>query len=260
MSEAELARRGWTSFAQEDAVSAWVDHVRPYALATADDWVNRSAWLRHGDTWFAGVNVLQNDRKGKVAGGPALTGSAVDTAKALSPQWSGLDQGQVSICYPGFPADDGSESATAHNYRVKRDGAHLDGLHRHGAERRRYLREYHAFILGLPLDDPGADAAPFCLWEGSHVIMGRMLAEALGNTPSEQWGEVDLTLAYLAARQACFRFCKRVEISLPPGSAFLAHRFALHGVAPWRAGSGQRAIVYFRPQAKKLARSFLEIK
>jgi len=35
----------------------------------------RADWLRHGGTWFAGVNILANDAQGRVEQGPELGGA-----------------------------------------------------------------------------------------------------------------------------------------------------------------------------------------
>ena len=49
-----------------------------------------------------------------------------------------------------------------------------------------------------------------------------------------------------------FDTCKRVEVTARPGEAYLVHRLALHGTAPWRdsaeSGTDGRMIVYFRPE------------
>ena len=35
------------------------------------------------------------------------------------------------------------------------------------------------------------------------------------------------------------------------GEAYLVHRLALHGIAPWGAGAtaGERMVIYFRPES-----------
>jgi hypothetical protein len=123
----------------------------------------------------------------------------------------------------------------------------VDGLIRDAA-RRRTPGESHAFILGVPLTETDPGAAPLVVWEGSHEVMRQALSGALGGTPPEKWGEVDVTEAYHAARRLCFETLKRVEIAARPGESYVIHRLALHGVAPWRGSeTRQRAIAYFRP-------------
>ncbi len=63
---------------------------------------------------------------------------------------------------------------------------------------------------------------------------------------------MDVTEAYHAARREVFETCARVVVHARPGEAYLIHRLALHGVAPWRAGAKAppegRMIAYFRPE------------
>ena len=244
MIEGDLARLGWCRFGHDPELKTWVDQVREVALVTSREAEQRARWLRHGGTWYAGVNALPNDANGSVGKSGALSGQALQAASE-GVSFGGLDRGQISICYPGYPGRDAGESDAAHRFRLNRDAAHLDGLIGIGTPKRRFFQEYHAFILGIPLTDAGPVAAPFVVWEGSHEIMRQMLIEALD--AHDDWTNIDVTEAYVAARRRVFETCQRREIYARPGEATLVHRFALHGVAPWRGGAGQRAIVYFRP-------------
>lgn len=246
---------GYVRFERDPALLDWVRAVRPLAEAAARDRSLHAKWLRHGRTWFVGVNALPNDAAGAVPGQgvPPLSGRAHDwirTRPGLA--HTGYDRAQVSVCYPGYPRQDPGESDAAHAYRLRRDAAHVDGLHPVGPARRRKLREAHAFVLGIPLSRASPRAAPFVVWEGSHRVMARALADALAGTPPARWSEVDLTEAYHAARRTVFETCRRVELPARPGEAYLVHRHALHGVAPWdgraRAEAAGRMIAYFRPE------------
>ena len=114
------------------------------------------------------------------------------------------------------------------------------------------LRERHAYILGLPLSEAGPEASPLVVWEGSHHIMHRAFDAALAGVAPQEWGKVDLTEIYQAARREVFETCRRVPVHAPPGGAYLVHRLALHGVAPWAPGAEApeegRMVAYFRPQ------------
>ncbi len=114
--------------------------------------------------------------------------------------------------------------------------------------RRRKLLERHAYILGIPLNDAPDDAAPFVIWEGGHEIMRAGLQARLRDIPPEHWADEDVTDAYQVARREVFETCERTVIHANPGEAYLIHRLALHGVAPWPKGQGRRAIAYFRPE------------
>jgi hypothetical protein len=246
----EFIRTGYQSFALDRPLDDWIAHCMPLARQTVEDPVNRH-WLRCGGTWFAGVNILPNDEHGRLGQGPVLAGSAVQFAARIAGGTVVWDRGQVSVCYPGYPQPMPEESHTAHLYRRNRDAAHVDGLLPQGSDRRRHIREHHAFILGIPLADAATGASPFVVWEGSHEIMREALRKALAGVAVDDWAEVDVTDAYQMARRTVFGACRRVEIATERGRAYVVHRLALHGVAPWSsevpASPDGRMIVYFRP-------------
>ncbi|WP_102110536.1 hypothetical protein, partial [Oceaniglobus roseus] len=227
------------------------------------DWADRAAeagravlarpggdW-RCGGTWFAGVNALDNDAAGRLPDGPPLPGFLQGVARDLAGEGVIWDRAQLSVCRPGYPLPSEGESAAAARYRRDRDAAHVDGLLPVGPERRRMLREPHAFVLGLPLNRCGAGASPMVVWEGSHRIMAETLGPVLNAAHPREWDNVDLTDAYHAARRRCFETCARVVVAAKPGGGYLVHRLALHGVAPWEEGAEApeegRMIAYFRP-------------
>jgi hypothetical protein len=254
---ARFFERGWVRFAHEAIVAGWAARALPVAEACLADPAHRARWLRCGATWFAGVNVLPNDGAGAVAAEDAPDGRRVPPLEgapvAFAEQALGLsgvawDAGQVSVCFPGYPQPWEGESEAAFRYRRDRDAAHVDGLLRFDGRRRR-LGEVHGFILGLPLDDAPAEAAPLVVWEGSHEIMRQAFRDRFAGLPPGAWADEDITEAYVAARRAAFRRCRRVAVHARPGECYLVHRLALHGVAPWTAGgaAARRMIVYFRP-------------
>jgi len=230
--------------------------VKPAALAVASDPEQMAHWLRHGGTWFAGVDVLPNDPAGAVPGGPPLAGHALVEASAVTGPLP-LHPAQVSVTYPGYPQQDASESDTAFGYRLRRDAAHLDGLLPVGPERARHLREPHGYILGLPLTEASDGAAPLVVYEGSHEIMRAAFRAAFDGRDPACWGDLDVTQVYKAARRRCFDRCKRVEVTASPGEAILVHRLALHGIGPWAEGAEAepegRAIAYVRPILPRVA-------
>ena len=136
---------------------------------------------------------------------------------------------QVSVVYEGYPKRDAGESDAAHRFRTERCAAHVDGLHLENGQR--ILREPHAFILGIVLNT--SDACPLVVWPGSHVLMRKALHGAI--EARDPIG-ADVTQAYKAARAAVFETCAPIEVQMQVGQSVLLDRFALHGVAPWRAG------------------------
>lgn len=253
--------KGWRRFAHDPVLAAWVEHALPAARATVTD-PDNARWLRCGGTWFAGVNVLPNDATGAIDGSAPLEGDAVRFVHdQLDLEGFGWDRAQVSVCYPGYPRPMPEESEAAFRFRRDRDAAHLDGLRREGDRRRRFLREHHGFILGIPMVETGEDASPLVVWEGSHALVRETFRDVFADTPADIWATIDVTDVYQTLRRRIFAECPRVPIHALPGESYLIHRLALHGVAPWkagsRAGSDGRMIVYFRP-AVGGAREWLE--
>ena len=251
----DFLQRGFLTFEADPAVTRWVAAAHPVATAVARD-PALSHWLRCGGTWFVGVDALPNDGQGRVPGSPALSGSAMDFIRTELGLTLPLHRAQLSVCYPGYPQPSAEESEAAYSFRLRRDAAHVDGLLAEGPERRRFLKEPHAYILGLTVTEQSDDAAPLVVWEGSHLIMRAMFEELLGGHPPEAWPGIDVTAAYQAARRNVFASCKRIALPTSPGQAMLLHRHLLHGVAPWapsaQATADGRMIAYFRPEFASL--------
>ncbi|MEL6801491.1 MAG: hypothetical protein AAFO80_16585 [Pseudomonadota bacterium] len=241
---------GWRVFPADAGSLAWAAAACVAAEAAIADPEN-AHWLRHGGTWFAGVNLLDTAPTGAVGKVP-LAGPAIEALHAGGRMPRAWDRAQVSVIYPGYPRQDPGERDAAARYRRTRDAAHIDGLLPIGPDRRRMLREPHGFVLGLPLTEASEGASPLVVWEGSHRIMHQAFAPLLQPHPPERWPEIDLTAAYHAARRTCFDTCSRRVLTAPPGGAYLIHRLSLHGVAPWQPGAiadpAGRMIAYFRPE------------
>lgn len=241
----DLTRDGWCLFAPDAATRAWAEAALPAALAAMEE----GEW-RHGGTWFPGVDVLPNDRAGSIAGVP-LAGAGPAAAREIFGEDLSWHRAQVSACRPGYPGRDRGESDAAHQYRRDRAAAHVDGLLAIGPERRRMIREPHAFLMGLPL--AGSGPSPLVLWEGSHHILREAFAAVLRNHPTAGWRDVDLTETYTKTRRRCFETCRRVVLSSEPGTAYLMHRLTLHGVAPWSGPQRDpRVVAYLRPEVTRI--------
>ena len=247
MTPATWADNGFCRFAYDPALAAWVKAAAPVAQRSIDDPQLRARWLVCEGTWFIGVDALPNGPTGAIAGVP-LAGRAIDFAQGLFGRLS-LHRAQVSVVWPGYPKPRAGESAAALRYREVRDAAHLDGIKAMGSKRQRRIDELHGWILGVPLNEAGAGASPLVVWRGSHEVMRARLLQALDEVDQMHWREVDLTLAYQAARREVFETCERVEVAAQPGESYLLHRLSLHGVAPWLGGSREgRRVAYFRPE------------
>jgi len=233
-----LARDGWLVLPHDPAVARWAEA----ANAACDRMLQTGPPLRHGGTWCVGVDALDNGPVGAVDGVP-LAGAWRDLVP-MPAQWH---RAQLSVVFPGYPAQDATETDAAHAYRVTRAAAHVDGLHGEGSPLRRHLREAHAFIMGLPLN--ASAASPLVVWSGSHAIMRAAFAACFAGVPPQHWGDLDVAAAYQAARRNVFETCPRVAVTARPGQVVLLDRHLLHGVAPWDAAITDpcRKMAYFRP-------------
>lgn len=234
---------GWCRKGPDPALARWAAAALPAARAAlarpGGDW-------RAGGTWFVGVDALDNGPGGEV--GPEALGLPW-AALGLDPM--PLHRAQLSTTRPGYPRRAAGETEAAFRFRRDRAAAHLDGVLPMGPEKRRMIREPHAIILGLPLTEAEAEAAPLMVWDGSHEVMRAALLEALAPHPPATWADVDVTEAYQAARRQVFETCPRRALPARPGEALILHRLLVHGVAPWAEGASAapegRVIAYFRP-------------
>jgi hypothetical protein len=240
---------GWMRIGPDPGIRSWADAALPLARSAVAS--GPDLW-RCGGTWFPGVDALPNTRRGEVDG----VGLPSSVCAVLPVQPKDWHRAQISTILPGYPQPWEGESEAAFGYRVARDAAHVDGLLPVGPEKRRMVREPHAFILGLPLTGAMPGAAPLVVWEGSQAIMRRAFAEAFRDLPPGSWPDVDVTDAYHAARREVFATCRRVELAARPGEALLLHRLILHGMAPWakraEADPEGRMIAYFRPEFSRI--------
>jgi hypothetical protein len=249
-------QKGWCLFPNDPVLRHWLDATLP-AVWTSIAAPENAHWLRYGGTWFAGVNVLSNDATGAVSGGPALSGTAVDFIQdRLNYKDLPWDRAQVSVCHPGYPQPMAGETDAMHAFRRDRDAAHIDGLLKEGPQRRRYLREYHGFLLGIPATDYSTGASPFVIWEGSHKIIQAWLQQTFAGIAPTKWRDIDVTESYQAARRKVFKDCARITLAPQPGQSFVMHRHCLHGMAKWQAdasaGPQGRVILYLRPPVTDL--------
>jgi hypothetical protein len=232
--------RGWRRV-QTPRLAAWAAAALPVAKRAVEE--STVDW-RCGGTWFVGLDALPNDADGAVAGAAFPWGDIGLAPVSLHP-------GQLSVVRAGYPQQGVEETEAGFRFRRDRDAAHLDGLLPIGPDKRRMVKEPHAWIVGLPLNRAEAGASPLVVWEGSHRIMQTALARAFAGHPVAMWDSVDITEAYQAARREVFETCPRVELPGVPGEAVILHRLLIHGVAPWAKGAEAeppgRMVAYFRP-------------
>lgn len=243
-------QRGWLRFPFDTDVARWAEAARSAGTRAAER-PEHAHWWQCQNTWFVGVDALENAADGSIAG-IGLGEGLLAQLRALFGPLPPFHPAQVSIIKPGYPKPREGETEAGFGYRLKRDAAHVDGLRLNRDTRARVCDEYHQFVLGLPLNKADEGASPMVLWEGSHHIMQRALAEALAPHARDDWPKVDISEPYKAARREVFDTCPRIELTAKPGEAYVIHRHLLHGVAPWGQGAlaapEGRVIAYFRPE------------
>ena len=250
-----FATKGWRRFSYDPAIAAWAQEALRQAKEVVQHPEMRKKWLQCHGTWFVGVDALASDEHGTLGGVP-LAGNVIKWLSDM--ECLPFHPAQLSVLYPGYPKPRMSETAAGFRYRKNRDAAHVDGLLAVGPDRRRLLKEPHAFILGLPLNSCSPAASPMVVWEGSHLIMAEVFQKAFADINAASWAKVDVTELYQAARRHVFKRCTRVIMHAKPGEAFVLHRLALHGIAPWETGADApkegRMIAYFRPELRDQAK------
>jgi hypothetical protein len=249
-------RLGWCQFPSDPRLQHWIDGTMP-AIRDCVKAPENAHWLRYQGTWFAGVNALPNDPNGAVSGAHPVSGAAVDFIRDhLNFKDLPWDRAQISVCYPGYPMPMTGETEAMHAFRRDRDAAHIDGLLKEGPDRRRYLREYHGFVFGIPVTTYSPGASPFVIWEGSHTLIQGWLQETFATREPKTWWDIDLTESYQAIRRRVFQECRRITLAPQPGESFVMHRHCLHGMARWQsdatASADGRIILYFRPPVTDL--------
>jgi len=65
-----FADSGFAVFDRDPRVSRWATRAFDMGSTSVADPEMRAKWLRHGQTWFVGVDVLPNDTGGAVDGVP----------------------------------------------------------------------------------------------------------------------------------------------------------------------------------------------
>ena len=246
----DFLRRGWTRFSHDPLLADWAQTARTAGLQALND-PALAHWNQCEGTWFVGVDALPNDAEGRIGSSGPLIGEAVDFLRQLTGRLPEFPRAQLSVVRSGYPKPRQGEGPGAFRYRQRRDAAHVDGILASGPDRGRFVREPHAFILGVPLNSTDPGAAPLVVWEGSQDIMRKGFLSALAHHPVDHWADVDVTDAYRAARNAVFSSCPRRVLHAAPGEAFLLHPLVLHGISAFDAAASAppegRMTAYFRP-------------
>ena len=243
-------KNGWISFPYSFALNKWAKKVEEIVSSQIFTIPEGDKDLRCGGTWFPGVNFLNNKRNGDVDGvffPEELKSFIVENEPAFD---AVFDKAQISICYTGYHKKMKAESSKAFKFRTDRFSAHIDGILPLGQGRRRFLKEYHSFILGIPINSTSNKASPCVIWEGSHAIVRDAFKKYKEIQNIDTWDTHDITDFYNKLRSEIFNQCIAKTIWVPVGHAYLIHRLSFHGILPWKDNTKRksgRMIAYFRP-------------
>jgi len=250
----EFEYKGWIKFEFDHRVVRWAKAANSKInLKLKNKEILKNNLTCQG-TWFVGVDALDNDPGGAL-GKISLSGPFKSLMKSF--KTSGLHSAQVSIIFEGYPKPRDQESESSFNFRLKRDAAHVDGLIADFPGGPRKLKEPHAYVLGIPINQAPKGASPIVVWEGSHHLISQALKRLFLNRDPGEWKDLDVREVYLQTRKTVFEKCKRRVLHANLGESYMIHRLCVHGISPWNSSVKNfpegRKIAYFRPELQYLA-------
>ena len=164
-----LCENGWCFLNTDNDHYDWINEAKKQIKFKFSQNVIKDQDFRSGSTWFVGTNFLDNNSQGKI-GSRQLSKKIINNISSyFGTKIQYWDKGQVSICWPGYPKKDTLESEKSFNFRIKRFASHIDGIIPLGSKKRRFAKEYHAFILGLPIMNNFKNNASLVVWELSLI-------------------------------------------------------------------------------------------
>ena len=245
---------GWIKFDFDHRVAHWANVANSKITSKLKNKTIFENNLTCQGTWFVGVDALDNNPDGALGETP-LSGPFETLMK--SSEVCDLHSAQVSIIFEGYPKPRDQESQSSFNFRLKRDAAHVDGLIADFPGGPRKLKEPHAYVLGIPINQAPKGASPVVVWEGSHQLMAKAFERFFLNRKPEEWRDLDVREVYSETRKSVFEKCKRRVLHANLGESYVIHRLCLHGISPWEPQtknfSEGRKIAYFRPELQDLA-------
>ncbi|MDA9673207.1 hypothetical protein N9U01_02235 [Paracoccaceae bacterium] len=250
----EFEHNGWIKFGYDQRLVRWAKLANSKIIAKQKNKESFENSLTCEGTWFVGVDALGNNPDGTLDGIP-LQGpfeSLMKSYKAHS-----LHSAQISIIFQGYPKPRDQESESSFNFRLKRDAAHIDGLIADFPGGPRKLKEPHAYVLGIPLNQAPKGASPVVVWEGSHHLVSEAFERFFLNRNPNEWVDIDIREVYLETRKRIFKKCKRRILHANLGESYMVHRLCLHGISPWdfktKNFNEGRKIAYFRPELQDMS-------
>ena len=157
----DFEHKGWVKFKFDERVVRWANAANSKLISKLKNKEIFDNNLTCQGTWFVGVDALENGTDGAL-GEISLSGPFESLMKHTEAR--GLHAAQVSIIFEGYPKPRDQESESSFNFRLKRDAAHVDGLIADFPGGPRKLKEPHAYVLGIPLNQAPKGASPVVGW------------------------------------------------------------------------------------------------
>ena len=250
----EFEHKGWIKFDCDKRVARWANAANSKITTTLKNKNFLENNLTCQGTWFVGVDALDNKPDGAL---DEISLSGPFESLMRSSKTCGLHSAQVSIIFEGYPKPRDQESDSSFNFRLKRDAAHVDGLIADVPGGPRKLKEPHAYVLGIPLNQAPQGASPVVVWEGSHHLISKAFKNLFLTRDPKEWEDLDVREIYMQTRKIIFEKCKRRVLHANLGESYMIHRLCLHGISPWdfeiKNFNEGRKIAYFRPELQNLA-------
>ena len=112
----EFFAKGWEVFEPEPLVEDWKHHALQDARRALKD-PELAHWYECENTWFVGLDALDNDDHGRIAGSMPLSGQAIEfVAMLCGGQLPDLHRAQLSGVFPGYPKPRAGETEAAFRY------------------------------------------------------------------------------------------------------------------------------------------------
>ena len=237
-------QKGWCFLDSNAEHHQWIDSAKASIVKKFDQRKYKKSDFRSGATWFTGINFLDNGPNGDINGKPFSSEIWFEISEKFGSEVKYWDAAQVSICWKGYPIKDSLESENSFRYRLKRYSSHLDGLIPVGQKKRRFAKEFHAFILGIPLLNNSVDAAPLVVWEGSHIIFRDIFRRVYSGLSESEISALDVTEIYHKYRKEVFSSCCTRKVVPYKNQPYILDRHLLHGVVPWKEDINSSSIPY----------------
>ena len=137
----DFATLGWERFGHDPALESWARTANGFAEKAMQD-AAHAQWWDCEDTWFIGVDALENDETGRLPEGTGLPGWLMSDLYKSYGRYP-LHKAQISVIRPGYPKPRSGESEAAF---VARRAEELEALIRKFNADAKIIRTQHSKV------------------------------------------------------------------------------------------------------------------